>query len=405
MTRIYFRTDANSDIATGHIMRCLSIARACAQISLQQKKRVQISFLVSDNQSRALLSERFETAEEFAIHCLNSDYRYMEAEVHSLLAYINDNTDDNIALSDNSALAKPWLFIDSYFATPAYFRMLSADCRIAYLDDLRSFHCPVDLLINYDTDQDCPCYAKAAHKLLGMQYTPLRTQFQSPVYHVRPKASHVLLSTGGTDPYGIAEYLLRTIYQFPSIPDKEYAKNDGGFWNLQDISLLQSLQYHIVTSKANTRYDNLTALALENPHIHIHDNVSHMASLMASCDLALSAGGTTLAELCAVGVPTISCLMADNQRTAVENFSSKGIIPCAGDIRPVQTDGNGRQSFDHAASDTSGIQLPSSVIEAVLKFMTYMSQNSSAREKSSHAMRAFLDGCGAQRIVSALLTL
>ncbi len=38
MTRIYFRTDANSDIATGHIMRCLSIARACAQISLQQKK-------------------------------------------------------------------------------------------------------------------------------------------------------------------------------------------------------------------------------------------------------------------------------------------------------------------------------------------------------------------------------
>lgn len=363
MTTIYFRVDGNGDIATGHIMRCLTIARACMQAGSQRAQSVEITFLVSDNESRSLLKNRFETPDEFNIHSLNSDFRHMEAEVSNLLSYIANT---GMYHSVNAACEKPWLFVDSYFASPGYFRILSDYCKIAYLDDLRGFDCPVDLLINYDTQLDCPHYAGAVHKLLGMQYTPLRTQFQSPAYKVRPEAAHVFVSTGGTDPHAVAEQLLYAVYDCPN--------------NHPDITRLQSLHYHIVTSRINLRYDNLTALATENPHIHIYENVSDMASLMASCDLAVSAGGTTLSELCAVGVPTISYLMADNQRTAVETFAAAGIIPCAGDIRST------------------------SVISGILHFMTIMSGNVGMRQKSSHNMRAFLDGCGAGRIADALLS-
>lgn len=404
MATIYFRVDANSDIATGHIMRCLAIARACMQTGRELARHVRISFLVSDDESRFLLENRFEKPDEFIVHPLHSDYRHLEAEVADLLSHITDRTDSNLSLTDDVVREKPWIFVDSYFASPAYFRMLSPHCKIAYLDDLRNFDCPVDLLINYDTELDCPHYAEAVHKLLGIQYTPLRTQFQSPGYTVRREAAHVFISTGGTDPYGMAEHLLRTIYDHNRCQTLQ-VMNVISLSGHPDMSRLQSLHYHIVTSKANRRYDNLTALSANNPHIHMHENVSDMASLMASCDLAVSAGGTTLSELCAVGVPTISYLMADNQNTAVENFAANDIIPCAGDIRPVQI-------HDFANQDSADIKIASSmeflstpVITSILHFLTIMSENMELRQKSSHKMRAFLDGSGAKRIADALLSL
>ena len=122
-----------------------------------------------------------------------------------------------------------------------------------------------------------------------------------------------------------------------------------------------------------------------------------MASLMASCDMAVSAGGTTLSELCAVGVPTISYLMADNQRTAVDRFAAEEIIPCAGDIRLSLAQNTGDQT------DTSQIS-SDAVLSNILRFMTHMSENVEVRQKSSQQMRAFLDGCGAGRIADALLS-
>lgn len=41
--------------------------------------------------------------------------------------------------------------------------------------------------------------------------------------------------------------------------------------------------------------------------------------------------GTTLYELCAVGVPSVSFTTADNQLSAVKTFSDVQIIPYAGD--------------------------------------------------------------------------
>lgn len=361
MADIYFRTDGNNKIATGHLMRCLAIARACI------RKGAKVKFVVSDKQSFTLLQERFISLQEFEVYCLNSDYTNLLKELPALSA---------LAIQKSTAdTPKPWIFVDSYYANPVYLMTLRKNFRVAYLDDLRSFDCPVELVINYDTNEDCDYYAKADRKLLGAQYTPLREQFNNTVYTVRPTVEHVLLSTGGTDPYGVAEHLLKKIYQ--------------------STQILQSMHYHILTGSANTRYADLVSFARTHPNIHIHEGVSDVASLMASCDLAVCAGGTTLCELCAVGVPSISYLMAENQRMAVETYAGLGLIPCAGDIRPQTCN----------ARNLNSDMLPPinhTTVSAILSFMTNMSQNLSARKESSQSMRAFLNGAGADQIACEL---
>jgi spore coat polysaccharide biosynthesis predicted glycosyltransferase SpsG len=403
-------------------MRCLSIARACAKLGAE------VTFLVSDEESLALLQERFDRADEFGVHCLHSDYRRMTEEVPELTTYLEQCVAVLPEASDATATesapspvcsaptqsTKPWLFVDSYFATPAYFAALRSHCRVAYLDDLRSFPCDVDLVINYDTDDDCPFYTNAKRKLLGAAYTPLREQFAKPAYEVRPAVRSILLSTGGTDPYNVAERILTRIFDAEDSTAAPAAQSgtpsdactlDPAANTAADLRALQTCDCHVVTSSANSHYDRLLALAKDNPQLHIHSGVKDMAALMADCDLAVSAGGTTLCELCAIGVPAISYLMAENQRTAVETFAARELIPYAGDIRGERVDSPGStQAFSDSSLAKALPPVNPSTLDNILMFLTHMSQNVEARKKSSHAMRAFLDGLGAERIAKALLS-
>ena len=415
MTDIYFRTDGNSEIATGHLVRCLAIARACVKMGADVK------FIVSDEESLTLLEERFATHREFAAFCLKRSYLELNSEIPALLSCLASDmpaeNDRPAGDGSHASHSRPWLFIDSYSATTSYFMALRRYFKTAYLDDLRCFDCAVDLVVNYDTSEDCAAYANAGRKLLGIQYTPLREQFLSPACQVRRKAEHVLLSTGGTDPYRVAEGLLQIVYDnltdglcappqntdhrlqdHRTVQDMSLPNVSSQQLSTQDRSVLQSMHYHVLTSRANTRYEALTALAQTHPFLHIHTNVSSVAALMASCDLAVSAGGTTLCELCAVGVPTVSYLMAENQRVAVEAYAKESLIPCAGDIRPLAAAGHTGQPADASAASACP-----STLRHIIAFLIRMANDHPARAAVSAAMRNYLDGTGARQIAEALM--
>lgn len=341
MSAVYFRCDGNKEIATGHIMRCLSIARACAAL------HAEICFIVSDEESITVLEEHFVFPNEFSIRCLHSDYHNMEAEIPDI---------KSIIAATLNASDSCWFLIDSYYVTEPYLNDLQKICRTAYLDDIFAFDYPVNLIINYDMDYEPTCYHKAGRKLIGAAYTPLREQFQNVSYEVRPKVQNILISTGGTDAYNVAGEFLKSV-----------SKNE--------------CHYHVITSRLNNHFQELEQLSSIYPMIHIHENISNMAELMCQCDLALSAGGTTLCELCAVGVPTISFATADNQLGAVETFSAKKIIPYAGDVRP---------SLEK-------------VIHAVKRFLAENAASYELRKKSSKSMRSYIDGNGASRIATELI--
>ena len=316
---IYIRTDGNSQIATGHLVRCLSIARALRKEAVNEHS-FSIYFLLSDEESRRLLENFFDMENEFEWRILsNADYQHPEQELKELLTF--------------GSASRPILLIDSYFVTEKYLWDLRSVFTLIYLDDLRAFDYPVDMVINYDlltpTSQKEyeQFYHSASKKLLGGRYAPLRPQFWES-YSCREERNgskndflekeeprHILIASGGSDPYHTTLHLVREL-------SKQFQDN---------------YCFELVVGALNRDKEELQELA-RTGSIVLHEGVTQMAALMASCDLAISAAGTTLYELCAVGIPTASFVLADNQLASAKAFEECHIIPCLGDVRTNEND-------------------------------------------------------------------
>lgn len=371
---VYIRTDGNSTIATGHLIRCLSIADACLSLGMK------IRFLVSDQESLKLL-QGFDPTHKFPVQVLKTAaYDNLEKELPEVLDLLANKIHKTSEFYDASvAKSDSIYFIDSYYATEKYLSAVKAMVPVAYLDDLRLFDYSVDLVINYDVipDNVLPAYQKsyqnAQQALLGASYTPLRRQFAGRSATLRKQVSDILVTTGGSDPY---HFCLKLIDAFQKLLPPASAVPHF-------LTLGNNLCVHVVIGRLNEDRDTLNILADSLSFIRLHENVSDMASLMESCDLAVSAAGTTLYELCAVGIPAVSYTMADNQITAAKAFADIGIIPCAGDIR---------DSYDL-------------VLNSIMAFVTDMSENYVKRKSAHESMSRFIDGKGAMRIAEALFEL
>ncbi len=385
---IYIRADGNTEIATGHLVRCLSIARALkkelqtAGTIVTDPDESPITFLVSDQESKALLSGFFDCKEEFPVRILETArYDDLEEELPELISLIN-----------KCKASKPVLLVDSYFVTENYFLSLKDHVTLIYLDDLRSFDYPVDLVINYDiltpeTQQEYECsYTLAGKKLLGGAYAPLRPQFQSAGRTLSSvsdgKICHVLIASGGSDPYHTTLHL--TEYLLAECPPGYCFHLLLGSMNPDRQALCKLADRQNLCTSASPSAKASTVI--------LHQGVSDMASLMQSCDLALSAAGTTLYELCAVGVPTASFIIADNQIASANAFAQNDAIPCLGDVRTDE------ESIKKEAAHWVTSMNPYVKNQAAsVRLLRY--QNVSKR------MQQLVDGNGAVRIADALLAL
>lgn len=340
---VYIRTDGNETIATGHLMRCLTIARA-----LLRRGAVPV-FIVSDPVSISLL-QRMMTPEEranrhFPVIHLQTDYRELQRELPVMRSILSSHT-------------VSYLLVDSYSVTRRYLADLKQTCRVAYLDDLQAFDYPVNLIINYDMDVDSSFYKNADTVLAGCAYTPLREQFSRYAYRPWETVRDLFLSTGGTDPFDIAGGLTQRLLLNPVFAD---------------------VCLHILTGPMHVHRAHLEEISQQDDRVILHENVTEMAALMAECDLAFSAGGTTLYELCAVGVPAVSYSMADNQLPGVTAFHRADLIPYIGDIRD-------NPSF----------------YERAVTQLCLLATDAKARREQSLRMRMTIDGAGADRIAAAL---
>lgn len=340
---VYIRTDGNDTIATGHLMRCLTIAQA-----LRHRGAVP-SFILSDGASVSLLQQLLSAAgmepNGFSILQLQTDYRNLDQEIPLMQGILSSH---NVSC----------LLVDSYFATPKYLSAMQQLCRTAYLDDLQAFDCPADIVINYDLVVDNTFYHKAGKLLTGCAYTPLREQFSRYACHPWDTVKDIFISTGGTDPYGIAPGIASRLLADP---------------------VFAQASLHILTGPMHVQYQRLLELSQADGRILLHRQVTEMAALMADCDLGFSAGGTTLYELCCVGVPSVSYSMADNQLPGVQAFDRAGLIPWIGDIRS-------HPNF----------------YELALERLRSLAKSPDLRREQSLQMRMAIDGAGAQRIAEAL---
>lgn len=371
---VVIRTDANSKIGMGHVMRCLSVADALL------KRGEEVLFVTADDTPVPLLTKK-----GVPYRVLHTDYADMEAELPGLLCILQELTQraelPEEVLSRMSSQRKDIaILVDSYYVTEKYLAALKKRITTIYMDDIYAFSYPVDMLINYNIYGEEMGYEKDAafadtKLLLGANYVPLREEFSAGAGYVQSRKElslgaanvtpaeegGILITTGGSDSFNLAGQLLMEAMKYDALKEKEY---------------------HVVSGSLNPHIGELQALAQKHENIHIHCNVTNMAELMAESEVALSAGGSTLYELCAVGVPVIAFSFAENQERLVQTFVKRGIAQYGGNYR---TDGN-------------------KMIQNTIAGLEKLCGDEALKTEYRRKALQLVDGRGAERIAEALLS-
>lgn len=324
----WIRADGNARIGAGHLMRCLTIADELKKASGDTGK---VTFICGDEASAG-----FAKAHGYEALALGTDYRNMESEFPAVRSVIcpADEGKTNVIL------------IDSYFVTDKYLVQMGDLGRTILMDDMQSRAFPVDAVVNYNAFADREIYEKlyagTRTKLyVGSSYIPVREQFTGCNYTVREQAEDVLITTGGGDADNIAGKILARL---------------NGFQDVDEIrDNTRKLNYHLVIGQFNPHFEKMRELSDKFSWIHIHADVQDMASLMKSCDVAVTAGGTTIYELAAVGVPFICFSYARNQEQLTEYLGRMGIAGCGGRYHEDADEvlGNIERLFDNITGHVS----------------------------------------------------
>lgn len=376
---LLIRTDANGQIGLGHLMRCLTIAEAAGRAGISTV------FLTADKGAEELLQER---GQRYCI--LHTNFKEMEKELPVLLGTVGEllaedgidaagkkmsesrtlpiieKTPENRGIPEEKhGLEKHLFLVDSYQITVPYMTELKkrlksiGEIELGLLEDYGNTSYPADVVINYNIYGTGFSYEiNAKRALLGCSYMPLRREFAMQSYEIREEVKNILITTGGSDTYRIAEDLVKRLQKIPAI-------------------LL-----HVVCGKFSESRNVLLAMAEENENLKVYSDVKHIWELMADCDAAISAAGTTLYELCAIGIPTVCFSFAENQILPGKTFGEKTEMTYAGDYNE-----NKEAMYEN--------------IEERLEALIRMPKEE--RQKISENLRVVTDGRGADRLVAEIL--
>ncbi len=331
------RVDANEYIATGHVMRCMSIARQV------EKLNEDVLFIVSDDMAENLVLQN-----NFKCILINNEWNQKSLEIDKLVDIISQY---NITK----------MLVDSYDIDYNYLYEINKHCKLIYIDDGNFYECPVDMIVKYSLgseDIKDKYSNKITHLLVGAKYIPLREEFANSQITIKEDVTDIMLTTGGTDMCNVVPGLLRM---------------------MSHNNKMRGINIHVIVGGLYNNVGEIEEVVLSMNNVILHKNVQNMADIMKISDIAISAGGTTLAELCACGVPTICFSMADNQKSA-KLYGEKNIMLYAGDIRYNRDE----------------------IVEKINDYINMLTSDIEKRRQYSEKAKNRVDGQGAVRIAKEI---
>jgi len=334
------RADADAARGSGHVMRCLALVHAW-------RERGGPAWFLSRCANPAL-RERIQAAgAEFLSLAPDAS---MELDLQSTLALITE-------------LTPSFVVLDGYDFDLDYQRALRATGhRLMVIDDtVRLPLYDADVLLNQSLGAVRSNYNHNpdATLLLGPEYALLRREFvywRSRLHTVPETARKILVTLGGSDPDNVTLKIIEALRQL------ETAR----------------LQIRVVAGPANPHIDELEHAAADFPGpLELLTAVPDMAPLMSWADLAVTGAGGTCWELACLGVPALSLVIAENQRSIAEELAAAGAVVNLGWHTDV-------------------------AVERVATAVNGLLYSSFRRLRMSQQGRALVDGKGASRVASAL---
>lgn len=303
----YFRVDSGEAIGSGHVMRCLTLADRIKQTYLNRK----IFFLSKPHHKNII--EIIKQRGFSVIELSKPEYIGNNDEKSWLGTTSNYDANEVAHILKNDVNTEKTLIIDHYAIDISWETIVRPYVKkIIVIDDLanRKHDCDVLLDQNFYLDKDTR-YKKLVPEhtklFLGAEYALLRPEFYEYAknYVFSPDIKNIFVFFGGIDSAGMT---LKTIKILRNYPD---------------------IHTHVVVSEHCADWQEISQISSETPYFTLYSYVDNMAKLMASCDIAIGAGGTTQWERACIGIPSIVTSIANNQVKACQDLSLKKYIEYA----------------------------------------------------------------------------
>lgn len=278
---ILFRSDSSYEIGTGHIVRCLRLAKIFRALGKQVK------FLSRDLPGNVLTLIKQESFDLLTLHPTESD------------------------LEEIKKLRPKWLIVDHYGLDIQWEKQASQFAKIFVIDDLLRPH-ECDILLDQNFRESYDGYK---HLVPARCRTLIGPQF--------------CLLDEGLKPKNLSDSLLRN----PS-PLQKILVFFGGADSRNDIanfhksvavsSRLSHLHFELVVLASHRHIESIRQLPPIS-HIKIHFQPQNWFSLLKSADFYIGSGGTVTWERLFVGVPGAVISVADNQVAVSREMAKHGL--------------------------------------------------------------------------------
>lgn len=282
---ILIRVDANGEIGTGHLMRCLALAQGHVDGGGT------VLFAVSNETDRFV-----ERLSPEGIGLARIPYP------------VGSQDDARNVIELASRKRTKWVVIDGYRFGEAYQDALrEAGFKVLVIDDYgQCSHYVADIVVNQNLHGNENLYRSRegyTRLLLGVMYVLLRREFLNcprQKKHMRPNERNLLITTGGGSWPQLTSDIVKTV-----------------------LDLRKDL-YLLVISDRLDDTDFAECREESKGKVRVVKRIDDMASAMAWADIAVSAAGSTSWELCFMGVPTILFTLAANQEEIARGLDLSG---------------------------------------------------------------------------------
>lgn len=337
--RIVFRADVNANVASGHLMRCLAVAEVARKMGHDC-----IFFLAEEINTEILRRHKF------CYKVLDGHWDAWDLDIDKTIQAVE-------------SVAADVLVVDSYKITKKFAHEVAAKIPVFYFDDLCREQLPVTIALHHsEWDDECvikDLYANTNTKALyGMKYIPLRDEFiqiKNNLY--KYERNKVLLTSGATDSCHILLNLVKRLLNY------DLQKN-----------------YVVVCGRLNSDFEKICSLVENKKNFTIYQSVENMAELMATAEIAVTAGGNTVYELTLLQVPMVSFAFSDDQVYFLSRMQQRDMLIYVGDAREDVDTVHNKLFFE---------------LQALLR-------NKDKQKALSDKAAELTDGFGAMRIVEIL---
>lgn len=284
---ILIRADSSSIIGTGHIYRCMTLAKP-----LQKKYKVIFCTQSLDgNINHKIIENGFEIIDII---------KNTPKEMIQIIKQYNPKI----------------TILDGYNFGYKYEKKIHKATKLFCFDDIfAKHHC--DIVLNHSIEAKSKQYKNLVQKntrvLAGSKYTLLRDEFFDIPLKKRDTLhldnAKVLVMFGGSDP---KNFTLSTI--------KTLDKIDKNF----DIT--------IITTSSNKNLDTIKEYIKDKISYNLVINTNEVSKYINDVDFAITTSGGTILEIIFMKVPFINIKMVDNQSNIVKYFKKKKIATCLDDF-------------------------------------------------------------------------